>query len=53
MEKVNCQSYKQEIPIIKPYVQLNCPECVKPYLRRKFTILLVTFTNVNVDFKRP
>ena len=30
MEKVNCQSCKQEIPLIEPYVQFNCPECGKP-----------------------
>ncbi len=33
MEKVNCQSCKQEIPLIEPYVQFNCPECGKPIAR--------------------
>ena len=33
MEKVYCQSCKQEIPLIEPYVQFNCPECGKPIAR--------------------
>ena len=33
MEKINCQSCKQEIPLIEPYVQFNCPVCGKPIAR--------------------
>lgn len=29
MEKVICQSCKQEIPLIEPYVQFKCPQCGK------------------------
>ena len=49
MEKVNCQSCKQEIPLIEPYVQFNCPECGKPIA--KVAVLSVTLTNANVDLK--
>ena len=66
MEKVNCQSCKQEIPLIEPYVQFNCPECGKPIARCescpvqnvvnlsqdvKVAVLSVTLTNANADLK--
>ena len=56
MEKINCQSCKQEIPLIEPYVQFNCPVCGKPIARCescdvKVAVLSVTLTNANVDLK--
>lgn len=27
MKAVECQSCKQEIPLIEPYVQFECPAC--------------------------
>ena len=58
MEKINCQSCKQEIPLIEPYVQFNCPECGKTVQNVvnlsqdvKVAVLSVTLTNANVDLK--
>ena len=47
MQKIYCQSCKQEIPLIEPYVQFNCPECGKPIARCESCPL----TNANVDLK--
>lgn len=33
MEKIMCESCKQEIPLIEPYVQFKCPQCGKPIAR--------------------
>ena len=33
MEKVKCQSCKQEIPLIEPYVEFKCPVCGKAIAR--------------------
>lgn len=33
MEKVKCQSCKQEIPLIEPYVEFKCPICGKAIAR--------------------